>query len=268
MKNDNKKTDYALITGASHGIGKAMAFELADRGHNLVLVALQGKELDETSEELRSSYDVDIQDFGVDLTREESADEIFEFVQSKGITLNILINNAGIGSSGMFHRSDRDLNNYIIRLNNQALMNITYHFINSLIEQPKAWIMNVSSMEATLPLPYKTVYTATKAFIYAFSLALGEELKDTSVSVSVLCPGSVLTSEGGLMRYKAMGKRAKLFMKSPEFVAKNAIQGMLDGKTVIIPGIVPYSVVKIMKLLPTKLRMKILEKVFRAYKDH
>ncbi|MFC2125536.1 SDR family NAD(P)-dependent oxidoreductase [Bacteroidota bacterium] len=265
---NESKSSYALITGASLGIGKAIAFELAAKNHNLILVALPGRELEQTAVELRLKFSVDVLDFGVDLTREETPEEIYDFVQSRKISINILINNAGRGTSGMFHRSDRELNNYMVKLNNMAMVGISHLFINMLLAQPEAWIMNVSSMEATLPLPYKTVYTATKAFIYAFSLALNEELKGTNVSVCVLCPGGVLTTEDGLKRAKSMGWKAKIMIKSPDFVAKKAISDMFKGKLVSIPGIVPYAIVKIMKLFPTKLKMKTLEKVFRAYKDH
>jgi len=109
-------------------------------------------------------------------------------------------------------------------------------------------IMNVSSMEGTLPLPYKAVYTATKAFTYAFSLALHEELKGTSVSVSVLCPGAVPTTEDGIKRMKSMGRRAKLLVSTAEFVSRKAVEGMLKGKRIIIPGTMENVVVKVLEL--------------------
>lgn len=258
---------YALITGASLGIGREIAIELAKRNINLILVALPGKELEDVSESLKKNYNIRVYVLGIDLTVEEAPKEVFEFVQSKNISINILINNAGLGASGMFYKSDQNRNSHMIKLNNLALVNITHHFIHMLMDQPRAYIMNVSSMEATLPLPYKSVYTATKGFIYSFSLALGEELKETNISMSVLCPGPVITNEEGKLRAVAMGKRSKILMKMPDFVAKKAVEGMFRKKLVIIPGIIPHATVKIAKLFPTKLKMKILERIFRAYKN-
>jgi len=104
------ENNYALITGASHGIGKAIARELAGRKYNLVLVALPGQELDETIDELKSEFAVKILDLGIDLTLEDSPQEVYDFIKSKDIVLDILINNVGIGASGMFHRSDMKYN--------------------------------------------------------------------------------------------------------------------------------------------------------------
>src|SRR5690606_18757741 len=134
--------------------------------------------------------------------------------------------------------------------------------------QSISFILNMSSMEATLPLPYKTVYTGTKNYIFAFSLALREELARSTVSVSVLCPGPVLTNPEGLKRMNSHGKRAKLVMLMPEDVAKIGVDGLLRGKAVIIPGRLNWSIVKLMKLFPTQIKMKILERLFRVYRDH
>lgn len=122
-------------------------------------------------------------------------------------------------------------------------------------------------MEATLPLPYKSVYTGTKSFIYSFSLALREELAGSRVSVSVLCPGPVLTNAEGLKRIEAHGKRARMVMLMPEEVAKTALSQLLKGKAVIVPGKINLAIVKCMKLFPTGLKMKLLERVFRVYRD-
>ena len=123
-------------------------------------------------------------------------------------------------------------------------------------------------MEATLPLPYKSVYTGTKNFIYAFSLALREELAHSSIKVAVLCPGPVLTNPDGLKRMNAHGKRAKMVMLMPADVARIAIEKLLKGTGVIVPGKINWTIVKIMKLFPTNFKMKILERVFRVYRDH
>ncbi len=261
-------SSYTLITGASHGIGKAFCFEFARRGHNLFIVALPDKSLSSVERELKEKYDVSIVALGMDLTQENAARSVYNFALSNGIRINHLINNAGIGSGGLFVNSNSELNAHIMRLNNQAMVELTHKFLPSLIEQAPSYILNMSSMEATLPLPYKSVYTATKNFIYSFSLALSEELKPQKIKVSIVCPGAVLTNEDGLKRIESMGWRARLLLKMPEDVASFAIKQMYKGKRVIIPGIVPLLIIRIMYFLPLSLKMRILEKIFRNYKGH
>jgi short-subunit dehydrogenase len=125
--------------------------------------------------------------------------------------------------------------------------------------------MNTSSMEATLPLPYKAVYTGTKNFVYSFSLALNQEIRKFGVKMSILCPGPVLTNEGGLKRIQAQGGKAKLLLLMPEEVARVGVKNMLKGMLIINPGKMNWWITKIQKLIPTRLKMRILEKIFRAY---
>lgn len=259
---------YTLITGASHGIGKAFCQEFAKRGHNLFIVALPDKWLESAKSELTEAYGVQIISMGIDLTQDKAAHSIYNFALENKIKINVLVNNAGMGSGGLFVNSNNELNAHIMRLNNQTMVELTHIFLPSLIEQAPSYIVNMSSMEATLPLPYKSVYTATKNFIYSFSLALSEELKPHLVKVSIVCPGAVLTNEDGLKRIESMGWRARLLLKMPEEVASIAVKQMHKGKRVIIPGIIPLLIIRIMHFLPLSLKMKILEKVFRNYKDH
>ncbi|NNC95773.1 MAG: SDR family NAD(P)-dependent oxidoreductase [Chitinophagales bacterium] len=259
---------YALVTGGSMGIGKALAAELASRGHHIVLVALDSPELYETASFLQKKFEVDVQTIAEDLTSKDGPLRIFETCKSRDLNVNILINNAGTGNSGLFEENRLEEYLNIIDLNNRAMVQMTYHFIRDLKNQEQAFILNTSSMEATLPLPYKAVYTATKNFIYAFSVALNEELKHNSnVKVSVLCPGSVITNAAGNERIKAQGAKSKIIILSAEKVAAIAIKGLFKGKRMIIPGVGPWFIVRAMGLLPDSLKLKILEKIFRAYKD-
>ncbi len=263
-----KNNKYALITGASMGIGKAFALECASRGMNLLLVALPDAILEETRDEMESRYGVEVISYGVDLTDPLAAGLLYEYCMQQNIQVNVLINNAGVGAGGRFENLPRPAYLNMIRLNVQALTLMTYHFLPMLKEQPSAFILNMSSMEATLPLPYKSVYTGTKNYIFAFSLALREELVQSKVSVSVLCPGPVLTNPDGLKRMNSHGRRAKLVMLMPDAVAKIGVEGLLRGKGVIVPGKLNWSIVKLMKLFPTQIKMRILERLFRVYRDH
>ena len=182
--------------------------------------------------------------------------------------MDVRINNAGVGAGGRFENIPSPIYLKMINLNVQAFTMVTYHFLPMLRQQSSAFILNMSSMEATLPLPYKAVYTGTKNYIFAFSLALREELAQSNVQVSVLCPGPVLTNPDGLKRMNAHGNRARLVMLMPEIVAKIGIDNLLKGKGVIIPGKINWSIVKLMKLFPTRLKMRILERLFRVYSKH
>jgi short-subunit dehydrogenase len=261
---------HTLITGASSGIGKAMAIECAKRGMNVILVALDTPELYQTAEKIKQSYNVEVNYLGLDLTSPKAPEKVYQWSTRLGLKVNTLINNAGMGNSGLFESNELDQYLNIINLNNRAMVELTYFYIKDLKAQAKGYILNVSSMEATLPLPYKAVYTGSKSFIYAFTLALREELKGTGISATVLCPGSVLTNEDGYRRIQAHGNKGKLFKRLmityPEIVAKRAIQGMIEGRQVIVPNKAPWAIVKFMKLMPTAIKMRILEKIFRVYR--
>ncbi len=258
---------YTLITGASSGIGRAMAFECASRGMNLCLVALDDLALYETAQEIRRQYSVEVHCIGIDLTVESAPVEVYLWCRENDFDVDVLINNAGFGNSGLFEHNPLQEYYQMLELNNHALIGLTYQFLPDLKNHTSAHILNVSSMEATMPLPYKAVYTGTKNFIYAFSLALREEARNTGVAVSVLCPGPVLTNPEGLQRLRSQGKSGKILMMMPEEVAKIAIRSMLKKRRVIIPGVLPYFIFKLLKVMPTSLKMRLLERIFRVYRN-
>ncbi len=261
---------HTLITGASSGIGKAIAMECASRGMNVVLVALDTPELEQTADAIRKTCDVEVNYLGIDLTAPNAPEMVYQWSCQAGLNINILINNAGMGNSGLFE--DNDIAEYlkIIELNNRSMVELTYYFFNHLKSNGAGHILNVSSMEATLPLPYKAVYTGSKSFIYAFSLAIREELRNSEISVTVLCPGPVITNQQGFERIEAHKNKGKvlrdMMIAYPELVARKAVNGMLKGKRVVIPKVAPWTIVKLMKFVPTGIKMNLLERIFRVYK--
>jgi uncharacterized protein len=260
-----EKQKYTLITGASLGIGKAMAMECASRGMNLIIVALPEDDLENTACEIEGKYGVKVLHYGTDLTKEGNIKTLHEWYLNQNIQLDFLINNAGLGTSGWLTKMDESLIHSMLRLNNDALTSMCYYFIPELKKNKQSWLLNVGSLESFLPIPYKAVYTGTKQYNYGFTLALREELKHFGISVSLLCPGAVVTNEEGLNRIKSQGAKAKLMVTMPDYVAKRAIKRTLEKKNIIVPGRLNKIIRKISMALPTSLRMKILEKVFRVY---
>lgn len=263
---DTKKNYYALITGSSSGIGRAMAEECAGRGRHLLLVALEEPALHETARSIREQYGVKVHCLGIDLTEETAPRQVLDWCRENEFRVNVLINNAGFGRGGLFEHTPLEEYFTMLKLNNQAAIGLTYLFIPELRRHAPSHILNTSSMEATLALPYKAAYTGTKHFLYGFSLAIREELREDGVNVSVLCPGPTVTNEDGLRRIQAQGRKAKVLVSMPEDVAREAITGLFRRRQVIIPGKVPRLIVRLMHWFPTSVKMRILERVFRPYK--
>ncbi len=268
MKNPPKHgpIEWVLITGASHGIGRALALECLDNGLAVAIVALDNKNLIEMERECAARPGCITAFLGLDLTSTDAMNQIEDWLDREKIQLKYLINNAGFGRGGLFEHTDLRTYRTMMRLNNQVMMELVYRLLPQLIAS-RGGILNMSSMEATLPLPYKTVYTGTKSFVYSFSLALREEMAYHDVGVSVLCPGPVITNEDGMKRVRAQGWRAKLLVKLPEDIAPEAISGMLANKDVIRPGLLVKILVTVGYLVPRKWRMAGLEKIFSRYRE-
>lgn len=258
--------DYALITGACKGIGKALAYECASRKLNVLLVSNDGPCLEEVAHDIRATKEVESHCYPIDLMGDGAILKVYEWVKQHGYRVNILINNVGMGKGGTFMSMPLTDISHMMMLNNRVMVEMTYRFLPELEKHQEAFILNVSSLEARLPLPYKAIYTGTKNFVYAFSLALAQELKFSAVRVSVLCPGPVLTNPEGLSRMNAHGRRSQLLMMYPEDVARIAMNGLFRRKQVIVPGFLNSFVFTLGSFLPVKMKMNILEKLFRVYK--
>lgn len=256
---------FAMVTGASQGIGRAISEQLASMGQQLILIALPDSGLEDTVKHLQEKYKIDVWYLPTDLTIEENIAAVHKWFVSLDIPLHTLVNNAGMGYSGWFHESPENTIQSIMKLNNEAMVLMSRYFIPELKKYGKSHIMNIGSMESFFPLPYKAVYTGTKHFVYGFSLALREELRAHNIHVSVVCPGPVPTNEEGMKRYIAQGWKSKILSKMPDEVARIAIEKMYKGNTIVIPGTANRIVNRVSRIVPTSLKMKILEKLFRVY---
>ncbi len=259
---------YTLITGACKGIGKALAYECASRNMNVLLISNDRDCLNQVCDDIRITRKVESHCLCIDLMEAEAPAKVYQWVKENNFEVNVLINNVGLGKGGTFGSMSLKDIQHMMLLNNKVMVEITYYFLEELQKHQVAYILSISSLEARLPLPYKAIYTATKNFVYAFSLAIAQELKFSSIKVSVLCPGPVLTNPEGLNRINAHGSRSKLLMMYPDEVARIAITGMLKGRHVIVPGFLNAIFFKLGSILPVRMKMNILERLFRVYKTN
>ncbi|WMJ72704.1 SDR family NAD(P)-dependent oxidoreductase [Cytophagaceae bacterium ABcell3] len=233
---DNKKKPYTLITGASSGIGKAMANELAERNQNLLLSALPDTGLPEVAGQLRKKYGVKVDYFEADLTDTNAPKCLYEWCLKNNYSIDTLVNNAGFGNNCSFEQSTVDDIQNMMQLNVHSLVTLTRLFIPELKKNDKAYILNVGSTASLMPVPFKCVYSASKSFVYSFSKSLRTELEPYNISVSCLCPGPTNSNAAMVKKNEELGWKAKLFVMSPEAVAQRAIKRMYKGKGTIIPG--------------------------------
>ncbi len=260
MKTTNKK--YALLTGASMGIGRAMAFELASRKINLLLVSLKGEGLPELCEEIRDEFGIDAQYFETDFYQYDSVYEVANWAISN-FSVYILINNAGIGGTKAFESVSTEYIDNIIQVNIRATSLLTRLLLPELKKQDYAYILNVASMASFSPFAFKTVYPASKAFIYSFSRGLHEELKGTNVFISVIHPGPVKTNADVTARIEKQGIFGRMGQVSPDKLARIAIRQLFLRDSLILPGILNKINWLFMAITPNAWKLPLLSRVVR-----
>lgn len=263
LKDVDKGQPYTLVTGSSTGIGKAMAEECAKRKHNLVLVALPGTELEKVGKYFRDTYHVDIKFLEINLTLPNALQELHDWCDAQQIKINVLINNAGIGNYSSFEKTDLEKYLKIIHLNTEVVVSLTSLFIPKLREHRQSYILNVGSIASLMPVPYKSVYSASKSFVLSFSRALQIELKQYGIHVSCLCPGPTSTETVLKLNAQLSSKRSKKLWLTPEKVAQIAINGLFERKGLIIPGWKNRLILSLNSLLPFSLRSYLLLSAFK-----
>lgn len=252
------KIPHVLITGASCGIGKAMAVECARRGLPLILVALMDETLQQTADFIAEKYQIPVHSLGVDLTKEGACKKVVAWLKSKELSVNILINNVGIGSIGPFESFSPEFYKKQIYLNTVVPTILTRLLLKELKSFNTSYILNVASLGGYFHLPDKNVYSATKSFLISFSHSLNNELLGSGVHVSVLCPGPVNTNQRVTAFNKEMKGVSKRLILLPEDVAHIAIERMLKKRRVIIPGVLNKALLIISRLTPYKIKRKLI----------
>ncbi|CAN5222749.1 hypothetical protein BH23BAC1_BH23BAC1_26580 [soil metagenome] len=262
LRTSNPNRKYTLITGSSSGIGKAMAEECAKRNQNLILVALSGTGLEQVSKDLQDVYQVDVKYFEINLTEEGAIQSLYNWCNDLELSINILINNAGIGNCSCFETTNLDVYLNMIQINSQAVVALTSIFIPKLREHEQSYILNMGSFASLMPLPFKSVYSATKSFVLAFSRALQMELKDLGISVSCVCPGPTRT-ESVMLRHELIGQKSNFLMMTPQQVAEIALDGLLKHKGLIIPGWKNRILLTFNNFVPMYFKNFLLKRIFK-----
>jgi len=228
--------EYALVTGASRGIGRSIALQLAGLGYNLLLVSRSETELQQLADLIRKDHKVNTDYLAIDLSKNGAASKLSDLCKDLTVPVSVLINNAGFGMWGNFEELDLEEQMKMLNLNINTLVELTYFLQPALKKQKQAFILNVSSTAAYQAVPTLALYAASKAFVLSFSRALRYELKDTNISVSCLCPGPTDTGFAHQAGMDALADLAAKFNMTANEVAQIGLKGMFGKKAEIIPG--------------------------------
>ena len=228
---DARPTTTALVTGASSGIGVALAGELARRGHALILVARRADRLRDMAAAIGDEHGVRVEWIAADLTDAADRDRLVAEVAARGLTVDLLVNDAGMGTSGPFHELSAEREVQLVRLNVEALVALCGAFLPGMVERRSGAVLNVASVSGFMPVPQQATYSASKAFVLTFTEALTLDLHGTGVTATALCPGPVKTEFAGIIE----GLPSALFVE-PARVAREAIDGLEEGRRTVVPG--------------------------------
>ena len=250
---EKSQNTFALITGASKGLGKAIAVELAKKGYNILLVARSENELIGLAKNLSQTYNITAKYLATDLSLENAPSAIHLWVRENNFAISVLVNNAGYGLWGKFVGLPLSQQLEMCRLNMDCVISLCHLLLPDMLKLNNAYILNVASTAAYQAVPTLAIYSATKSFILSFSRAIRFELKGTNVSVSCLSPGPIDTGFAHRAGLDAFSKMAEKFNMQPDEVAKIAVKAMFSKKSEIIPGFTNLISVFANRILPKNL---------------
>lgn len=246
------KTQTALITGASAGLGLEFAHLFARDKYNLVLIARSGPKLAELAEQLRAEHGVSVKTIPLDLGLPQAAQNLFDETQRTGLAIDILVNNAGYGYTGDFVNIPFEESYGQIQLNIMALTLLTRLYLPPMIERKSGRIMNVASTAAFQAGPLMAVYYATKAYVLSFSEAIANELRGTGVTVTCFCPGATLTE----FQKRAKTESSRLFKTlqpmDAKTVAADGYRALMSGRTLAFSGFRNWLLAESTRFAPRK----------------
>lgn len=249
---------WALVTGASSGIGWSLAQQLAAEGANLLLTARRADRLARLADEVSGRHKIQTQIFAADLTRPQAPGELFRFSEEKRIPIEILINNAGFGAYGEFRKIEAQRLLDMVQVNVASVVHLTHLFLPSMVERRSGYIMIVASTAAFQPVPYISTYAATKGFDLLFAEGLAEEVRRYGVRVCALCPGSTASE----FNQVAGMRRIAGPQESNEKVARVGLEALAQGKPRVISGASNWLSVEAQRLAPRRLVTRVAARMF------
>jgi hypothetical protein len=253
--------NFALITGASSGIGACFARALAARGKHLVLVARSKDKLEDLAREIRAKHSLHIEVVAQDLSTEGAAQHLVSTLNERGMVVDLLVNNAGFGAQGEFWKLPLDRQSQMLRLNIVALTELTHLLLPPMLARRSGGIINVSSTAGFQPVPYTSVYSATKAFVTSFSMALAEEVRDYGVKVVALCPGSTATNFFDASQYTKREFPGGL--QAPEEVVDAGLRALDRGRSLAVTRFINRLMVASLRFAPRRMVAREAGKMFR-----
>jgi uncharacterized protein len=254
----------ALVTGASSGIGEAIARELASRGYGLALAARREERLVTLGDELSGRHGVRAEPIACDVTTAAGRDALAERVADAGLEVEILVNNAGFGGGGNVAGADRERLVEMVQVNCEAVLDMQARYLPGMVERDRGAVMNIASMAAFQPIPGTATYAATKAFVLSLSEAIHAELAGTEVTVTAVCPGPVrteFTTAAGIEHAEDRGP--EMIWMSAEDVARAAVEGTRRGKRVVVPGVLQRATALSGQHAPRALGLPIAKRIWK-----
>jgi uncharacterized protein len=253
---------WALVTGASAGIGKALAEELARGGTHLVLTARRRERLETLAQTFSSAHKVQTKILVADLIQPDAPETIFQFTQQQGLEIDLLVNNAGFGAYGEFHTVNTQRFLDMVQVNCSAVVHLTSLYLPLMVARRRGYILIVASTAAFQAVPYISTYAATKAFDLLFAEGVAEEVKPYGVRVCALCPGST-ESEFGEVAGQTGVTASKRHRETAEKVARTGLRALENGRTYIVSGVPNYLGVLGQRLVSRGLVTRVAASMFR-----
>jgi len=251
---------WALITGASAGIGMAIARELAAGGTNLVLTARRRDRLAGLAGELSTKHNIRTVVCVADLAQTSGPDELFAFTEGKNIAVDLLVNNAGFGASGEFRKTKVERLVEMVQVNVSAVVHLTHLYLPGMIERGNGDILILASTAAFQPVPYLTTYAATKSFDLQFAEGLAEEVGQYGVHVCALCPGS---TESEFLQVAGQRHHTKRPQETAEKVARVGLRALAAGKISVVSGMTNWLGAEAVRFVPRRMVTRIVGGMFR-----
>jgi uncharacterized protein len=253
---------WALVTGASAGIGKALAEQLARVGTHLILTARRRERLEALAQTLSDTHKIQTRIFVADLTQPDASEKIFQFTQGQGLEIDLLVNNAGFGAYGEFHTVETKRFLDMVQVNCSAVVHLTHLYLPLMVARRRGYILIVASTASFQAVPYISTYAATKAFDLLFAEGIAEEVKSYGVRVCALCPGST-ESEFGEVAGQTNVAASKRHRETAEKVARTGLRALEKGKSYIVSGVPNYLGVLGERLVSRGLVTRVAASMFR-----